>query len=365
MPTRLQSSSMPSLMASSPPLVKLTTGKGNKGIRRLEGFKHTVGWRGDSAEQQETITTGASLLLWSVLANDLPVVQELLRTQPMQAQPIQAQPMQAQPMQAQPMQVQPMLIHDSANINRTIRASRPELCVWSKMTPLMAGMAFARWEIVELLLDAGARHTVRDSVGNDAFMQAAVFGRTDNIRHFLARFPCYNLDRRNKFGMSALAATLLYGTNAFATVKVLVKAAAPLPALALHFAAANPNTDPEMVEWLLRYNDGQFLRKLNLRNMPRSNVWRAVHCTTRALAWCGTTNNLVETLAWQHGATPLHYAAAFGHFSTAAVLANAGARRDVKNAQGLLPECLGRKVFGGERGCVIETCISIKSRRVG
>jgi ankyrin repeat protein len=230
------------------------------------------------------------------------------------------------------------------------------------MTPFMWAMAYGRWKTAELLLDAGANPTAKDGGGHDAFILAALFSRADNLRKFLSRFPDYNVNRRCNLGDAALGMVLGHGVGALSTVQILLNSGAKMPALPLHFVASNPDMDPDLVQWLLNYEDC-LARKLNLQNYPRSKAWSAAHRIARAFSFCGYKNNMVEVLAWQHGGTPLHYATAFGHFSTAQVLVAAAARRDIKNAQGALPEELGLRIHGNREGYVIEKPLRIKSGR--
>ena len=57
-------------------------------------------------------------------------------------------------------------------------------------------------EIVTLLLNHGADPYETDVSGNDPFMMASIFGRTDNIKNWLNRFCNWDVERKNKFAGS-------------------------------------------------------------------------------------------------------------------------------------------------------------------
>ena len=306
------------------------------GSARLQAFRTVLGWRDDAVEREETRATGASLLFWAAAANDLPVVNELLR-------------------------------NSSNAVNQGIVKTYPELIIFAKMTPLIAAMSFGRWKISKLLLDAGADPKAKDGIGNDCLFYSATMGRTENVSCFLSRFTEHDLERRNKLHMSACEMTLMFGNNQQQhTIDSLLRFGARMPSLPLHFAAANIDSNPAMLNSLLTkvgQGKGGLSRKLNLQNYPRSILWKNMHRIARARVYFGSNNRLVEAFAWQHGATPLHYAIAFGNLSTARLLAGAGARQDIKNAQGLKAADLSRKIYGDEQGAMMHRLIRLEGQR--
>ena len=157
----------------------------------------------------------------------------------------------------------------------------------------------------------------------------------------------------------------MYGSNNQDTVEFLLDSGARLPALSLHFIAANADADAELVACLLKRVDQSksgLSRKLNLQNYPRSIVWYVAHRIARLCIFLGSKNNVAKVLAWQHGATPLHYAVGFGNLSTARLLAGVGAQQEVKNAQGLRACDLARKIYGSGDAVVLNKFIKRESR---
>jgi hypothetical protein len=107
--------------------------KGDAG--RLQGLKERLSWQNEATELQLQTASGASLLFWAAMANDFSSVEELLRS-------------------------------ESKKIDRGLTANVPELSMFAKTTPLMVAMAYARWALVEALLEAGAKPALGDSQQN-------------------------------------------------------------------------------------------------------------------------------------------------------------------------------------------------------
>ena len=78
--------------------------------------------------------------------------------------------------------------------------------------------------IVSLLLEHGADPYECDIAGNDALMFASMFGRTDNVKFWLERFPDWDLERKNKVvGGVALGHAVYMGPHRLELVKVLLE----------------------------------------------------------------------------------------------------------------------------------------------
>ena len=74
------------------------------------------------------------------------------------------------------------------------------------------------------LLEHGADPYECDIAGNDAFMFASIFGRTDNVKFWLNRFPDWDLERKNKVvGGVALGHAVYMGPHRLELVKVLLE----------------------------------------------------------------------------------------------------------------------------------------------
>ena len=83
--------------------------------------------------------------------------------------------------------------------------------------------------VVSLLLEHGADPYECDVAGNDALMFASIFGRTDNVKFWLDRFPDWDLERKNKVvGGVALGHAVYMGPHRLELVKVLLEHGASL-----------------------------------------------------------------------------------------------------------------------------------------
>ena len=78
--------------------------------------------------------------------------------------------------------------------------------------------------IVSLLLKHGADPYECDVAGNDPFMFASIFGRTENVKFWLERFPDWDLERKNKVaGGVALSMLCTWDLIVLKLVKVLLE----------------------------------------------------------------------------------------------------------------------------------------------
>ena len=124
-------------------------------------------------------------------------------------------------------------IADSSKRKTLISARVPkcgivELGMTGGCTALNLAMMLSRTEIVSLLLDHGANPFENDVAGHDAFMMASIFGRTDNIKYWLSRFPDWNMERKNKLGGAALDMAVMMGRNRLELVKLLLESGASM-----------------------------------------------------------------------------------------------------------------------------------------
>jgi ankyrin repeat protein len=311
---------------------------------RLTALKERLGWRGEPVERQENRATGASLLSWAVMADDVASVRQLLCSGSKDVK---------------------------KNANRKLTRGLPEYAIRFGTTPLMIAMAFARWRVVELLLEAGANPRARDPDGKDALMFAAAagqrheLGKDANVPAWLKRFPNWDIDRRDSIaGLTALHFAVGVGARKKAIVEALLQGGANPVAIAdngahvLGIAAINPDLSTELLQWLLDYDNGILLPLLSRGLQPRTVLWRLIFSTTRFLYYIGNRNKLVGELAGFQGLTPLHDAARLGHHAITAVLAAAGASVFALTAQGLSPVQLARRSHGGKAPAVLEESAS-------
>ncbi len=294
---------------------------------RLQALKERLEWQDEGIiEFKRTRSSGASLLFWAVLADDLSSVREILRMRT-----------------------------EMKDISRGLAQSYSELSLLAKMTPLMMAMGFARWGMVEALLKAGANPLSTDKDGHDALMCAAIYGEDENnIRGWLKRYPQWNLERREATaGMTALHWAVAAGANKAEMVEALLEHGANPLTLShtggsvVHSVALNPDTSPNLMQWLLHYSGGKLLPLLKHGRSPRTVQWRILYSITQVLERVGVRSKLVQEFASWEGQTPLHLAGARGHLAICDVLVRNGAPLDARTAQGLTPLQLKEKMHGG------------------
>jgi hypothetical protein len=291
---------------------------------RLQALKERLEWQDEGTESKKTRSSGASLLFWAVLADDLSSVRDILRS-------------------------------ELKDINRGLTQSYPELTLFAKMTPLIMAMGFARWSVVEALVKAGANPLSTDKDGHDALMVAAAYGKDENnIRGWLKMYPQWNLERREAtVGLTALLFAAGVGANKAKVVEALLEHGAnPLTlchtgASVVLFVALNPDSSPGLMQWLLHYSDGKLLPLLKLGNSPRTMQWRIIYSITQILARVGVRSRMVQEIASWEGRTPLHDAGFYGHLAIYDGLVRNGAPLDARTAQGLTPWQLMEKRYSG------------------
>jgi hypothetical protein len=287
----------------------------------LQALKTRLGWRSPTVERVDTKSTGASLLYWAAFADDLSSVRELLR------------------------------IGDKSDVNRKLQYHIPGLSLLPNMTPLIAAMAFARWKVVEVLLDAGADPMAKCEQGLDALMWAAFLGNTINLAAWLKRYPQWNLEKRTgSVGLTVLHVAASTGTKQ-PVIELLIKAGANPMASAhngghvLSCVAANPDSTPELVQWILDYDDG-LLRPLLTRSLPTLK-WILLMRATRIMCYLGSCNKIARHVAEWEKSTVLHVAMKKGNLTTARVVVEAGAPLEWRSALGWTPFEITQRGFGG------------------
>ena len=167
------------------------------GLAGLAGLKWRLRWSEEEEELSRAASAGASLVLWAAASDDLGALHELLRA--------------------------------GAAVDVAESEGFPPLGIAWGMTPLLAAMSFASWEVVSALLAASADPLRRDTAWSmDAVMHAALHSRAENVQRYLEEFPNWDLERQNKYQMTALNFAARYGSGepALSTVNALLAAGA-------------------------------------------------------------------------------------------------------------------------------------------
>ena len=203
-------------------------------------------------------------------------------------------------------------------------------------------MGFGNIEIVSLLLGHGADPYEHDVAGNDALMMASIFGRTDNVKFWLEKFPDWDLERKNKVvGGVALGLAVYMGPHRLELVKVLLEHGACLyfrtdtGGSVLTALCENEDADPEVLELLLKT---KMKTSVNYRRRSCTAKWRIIYRLARFL----TQNNLTKSglmnhLAHESGSTALHLAIQRGDVDIVNLLLEHGADPTTKNDLGKSP----------------------------
>jgi hypothetical protein len=168
-------------------------------------------------------------------------------------------------------------------------------------------------------------------------------GRADNITNWCAKFPQWNLYRRDKAaGANALCVALvLSGTNNLDTAKALVdagldvtKKTASTGTMALHNAAANSDADDSAIRYLLGLPGVRAL--VNARMRGKSFKWRVQFMVARLLVRLGSKKAILRNVCDWPMMTPLMTAARNGNSAVVKVLIEeGGADITLRNARGL------------------------------
>jgi len=223
-------------------------------------------------------------------------------------------------------------------------------------TPLMAAMAVARFAVVELVLQAGAtpyQCVAKTSAykGVDALMFAAMFGHANNVKAWLARFPTWDLGRRETTaGLDVLMIAALSGpggNSTLATVRALLEAKAnPLAeneigTNTLTAACDSDSSSPDVVRELLaagvRVNDQQ---------QSHTYKWKALLLAGRIATSLGTRSLLLQGLSQAEGCTPLFAAARGGKVAEIEELLWARADTTLRNRKGQTALDVARESYG-------------------
>jgi len=210
----------------------------------------------------------------------------------------------------------------------------------------MAAMALGNWKTVESLLQAHADPLQVTASGSDALMKACAIGNAETVKHWLARFPDWDLERQEKWaGFTALGFAVGLGTTKQPLVKVLLEARANVH----HVNSGGGN-----LLCSLAHKEGADLATLallleagcsvNHALLPRNPAVKVFYRGMCFLEICTGSRLFAECAMW-HGSTPLHFAAKRGDVPLVKSLLEAKALVQ-KNRQARTPLDVARAFFG-------------------
>jgi hypothetical protein len=148
-------------------------------------------------------------------------------------------------------------------------------------------------------------------------MMASIFGRTDNVKFWLNRFPDWNLERKDKVvGGVALGQTVYMGPHRLELVKILVENGASIDhrtdigGSILTSLCECEDGSPELLQLLLDHmNPTQLNRWLKYKVQGGTLKWRTIRRLAYFLArYKLTDSGLLTDLAQSSGSTALYYA---------------------------------------------------------
>jgi len=175
-------------------------------------------------------------------------------------------------------------------------------------------------------------------------MTASIFGRSDNIKFWLDKFPDWDLERKNKLvGGVALGQAVYMGPNRLELVKVLLNHGSSVKHISdggssiLTALCSSEDADPEILQFLLEKVEKR-TPLVNFKIRGRTLKWRNIHRLARVLTRNNFTNSgLMTALAQDSGSTALHYAVQRGDVDVVNLLLRHGADPTIKNDLGKTP----------------------------
>jgi hypothetical protein len=287
-------------------------------------FTTSLRWRG-SHDEEFVDQEGFSLLGYAALSDCVQVVQEVLN----KIQDIKDPKIRKQYRQA-----------------RCPKFGLVALGVSGLSTPLMGAMLASRPKIVSLLLEHGADPFETDIAGNDPLMFASIFGRTDNVKFWLNRFPDWDLERKNKVvGGVALGQAVFMGPHRLKLVKVLLDHGSSIDfqtdtgGSVLSALCECEDGSPELMQLILDHIPlAHQNQKINYRRRGKTLKWRNIHRLARFLIQKKLKNSgLINALAQDSGSAPLHFAVQRGDVDVVNLLLRYGADPTIKNDLGKTP----------------------------
>ena len=200
--------------------------KNTSDVSDVKSFKKLLRWDAISADRDWFTCDGMSIFLFAIIYNNTDIVKELLDGS---------------------------IIHCDKNVrSQRLRSSvskegLPEFGILGDSCAIHAAMAYASSEIVSLLLEYGADPMAVDQVGNCALSFACFTGRADNVELWCARFPDWNLEKKNRIvrGYALGSALYISSTNQYNTVKTLLENGACVTAMDLHLFILQYTLDTE------------------------------------------------------------------------------------------------------------------------
>jgi ankyrin repeat protein len=325
----------------------------------MKAFRIKIEWSGDLSEQEWMDESGTTFLFWAVLANNCAVVGELIR-------------------HSDPTQL-------GVYLAKGLTENWPTLSLQKDTTVLAVAASFCNWEMVKLLLNAGADPRARfGKARTTALMMAGMFGRVKVLDNWMKRLrhkigqaskklvtavvssgdhggrgnaeTRWHLGQRDKVGgLTALAFGIFFapGSRSLAVARTIIATGANpscrniMGGTLLHLAASNPDASGELIRGLLDYPGISAF--LNTAMAPQG-WWRPFFWGWDRLERLRCTKESTFLTNYRIAArqTPLHAAARWGNLDVVRELVSAGASLVSRDGRGLTPLGGAGVAFGGE-----------------
>ena len=171
---------------------------------------------------------------------------------------------------------------------------------------------------------------------------ASIFGRTDNVKFWLNRFPDWDLERKNKVaGIAAFALAIHMGPRRLELAKLLLdRGSSPISfnsrgSSALMSLCSNEDCDLNVLQFLLRASSCDLVK---VQRRARTLKWKIIYSIAKTLVRSKLSNSgLIRALSNQSGAVALHHAVQRGDVDVVNILLSHGADPTIKNDLGKTP----------------------------
>lgn len=311
----------------------------------VAALRSRLEWADDATERRREKRAGISLIFWAALDDNLPALRALLSAKSSSGRGDGQSGNDGPPRRFPRRRRRPRRAVDQ----RTKRGIAGMLMAGT--TPLIVAMSFARFDVAEALLDAGAGPKRMDGVGLDPLMWACALGRVDNVARWLERFPSWDLERRDRVaGNTALGVTVSQGGDKLPVVRVLLDAGADAGVRpwtgqsVLCMNALSADADAGLLAYFLDARPE--LVRVDDRVLSPSALWRAIMRLSELAVRAGSSDPFFRYVSSWRGGTALHMAASSGSVAAAGLLVARGADSTVRNAQRQTPMDIARFTFG-------------------
>ena len=332
-PTNTSSSSSATTPIAAPPSPSAVPAPSSSALAAL---RIQLRWRSDAEEAEETRITGLGLLFWASLSNNIAAVHELQGTDSMSKKregvvggveekeegnmlkirrftpPSKSSKVGSAKIRRSLATVGPAMLAPDLRSER-LRIDRPDLfsVFMNGVTPVHVAAGLAGWPMVEALLDVhGVDPTVTSTRGQDAVHWASFWGEPEVVRRWCARFPNWDINRKESTGCCALAFAVQFSSgsssNKMATVDALIKAGADTTMRTdsgshiMIQVAANLDADAEFTRYILSLPGARALVNTPMR--PQTRTWGARYRIARCFVCLCQDNSSVLLAAvstWQ------------------------------------------------------------------